>query len=210
MKWWSADEVSLERQQYGGQLICDAFQWRVNSAPSALSAGLRPVDRIGRRGASDIPAGPITYTQIYETYPWRRHTLRGHMTGAESTITSSCTDCDVAISAAGRSRFLWKSDAGLPVMDSRSIALGLQRYRSVIHVFARFRAVHRSGPQTSSVLGAIRSSSSPPSRPGQSLQRGDSRYLLNTDFLGRLPRGRDDDERQRLRRNVLTTRSSVS
>ena len=97
MKWWSANEYPWSGNNTAGNWICDAMQWKAallfGHCDLALEAGG------GVR--SDIPAGPVTYSQIYETFPWADDTIyRVQMTGQQVWDYFKEHGCDAAMSSA--------------------------------------------------------------------------------------------------------------
>lgn len=97
MKWWSADEYPWSGNNTAGNWICDAMQWKAKSLFGHCDLSLES----GGGVRSDIPAGPITYTQIYETFPWPDDTIYlVNMTGQEIWNYFKEHGCDVALSSA--------------------------------------------------------------------------------------------------------------
>jgi len=65
-KWWTMNEFPWSGDNTAGAWICDAMVWKagVSGHPSQLAM------QSGGGVRRDVPAGAITYLQIYETYPW--------------------------------------------------------------------------------------------------------------------------------------------
>jgi len=97
MKWWSADEYPWSGNNTAGQWICDAMQWK-----AALLFGQCDLAMEAGGGVrADIPAGPVTFLQIYETFPWNDDTFtRVNMTGQEIVNFLKATNADAGFSSA--------------------------------------------------------------------------------------------------------------
>lgn len=65
-KWWTMNEFPWSGDNSAGAWICDAMVWKagVSGHPSQLAI------QSGGGVRRDVPAGPVTFLQIYETYPW--------------------------------------------------------------------------------------------------------------------------------------------
>ena len=97
MKWWSADEYPWSGDNTAGAWICDAMQWKASSLFPSTPCDLALEAGGGVR--SDIPAGPVTYSQIYETFPWPDDTIYLiKMTGQQIYTYLKDHGCDAAIS----------------------------------------------------------------------------------------------------------------
>ena len=97
MKWWSSDEYPWSGNDTAGQWISDGVQWKCAQQFGACDIAFE----VGGGVRSDIPAGPVTYTQAYETYPWSDDLLwRVNMTGQEVINFIATTNCDAAFSRA--------------------------------------------------------------------------------------------------------------
>ncbi|HET6513530.1 MAG TPA: MBG domain-containing protein [Thermodesulfovibrionales bacterium] len=80
MKWWSLEEYPWSGNNTAGQWICDAMQWKA----AQLFGQCDLAFETGGGVRADIPAGPVTYLQIYETFPWSDDVFyRVNMTGQE-------------------------------------------------------------------------------------------------------------------------------
>jgi autotransporter-associated beta strand protein len=96
MKWWTADEYPWSGNNTAGQWICDAMQWKAAS----LFGGCDLALETGGGVRADIPAGPVTYCQIYETFPWNDDTFALiNMTGQEIVDFLKKTNCDAGFSS---------------------------------------------------------------------------------------------------------------
>ena len=97
MKWWSAEEYPWSGNNSAGQWICDAMQWKAAQLFGQCDLALEA----GGGVRADIPAGPVTYMQIYETFPWSDDLFtRVNMTGQEIINFLKATNMDAGFSAA--------------------------------------------------------------------------------------------------------------
>jgi 2',3'-cyclic-nucleotide 2'-phosphodiesterase (5'-nucleotidase family) len=97
MKWWSSDEYPWNGNNTAGQWICDAMQWKAAELFGACDLAIET----GGGVRSDIPAGPVTFTQVYETFPWSDDVFyRINMTGQEIVNFLAATNCDAGFSRA--------------------------------------------------------------------------------------------------------------
>jgi 2',3'-cyclic-nucleotide 2'-phosphodiesterase / 3'-nucleotidase / 5'-nucleotidase len=95
MKWWSSDEYPWNGNNTAGQWICDAMQWKA----AQLFGDCDLAIEAGGGVRSDIPAGPVTFTQVYETFPWADDVFyRIDMTGQEVVNFLAATNCDAGFS----------------------------------------------------------------------------------------------------------------
>ncbi len=97
MKWWAADEYPWSGNDTAGQSICDAMQWEATQLFGQCDLAMES----GGGVRADIPAGPVTFLQAYETYPWSDDTFyRVNMSGQEITNYVMKTGCDTGFSSA--------------------------------------------------------------------------------------------------------------
>jgi len=97
MKWWSADEYPWSGNDTAGQWICDAMQWKATQLFGQCDLAMES----GGGVRADIPAGPVTYMQIYETFPWNDDTFnRVNMTGQEIVNFIKLNNMDAGFSSA--------------------------------------------------------------------------------------------------------------
>ncbi|MEW6429781.1 MAG: DNRLRE domain-containing protein, partial [Thermodesulfobacteriota bacterium] len=83
MRWWSPNEYPWSGNNPAGQWICDAMQWKA-ARLFAAAGGCDLAIETGGGVRADIPAGPVTYLQVYETFPWSDDTyVRIDMTGQD-------------------------------------------------------------------------------------------------------------------------------
>lgn len=65
-RWWTINEYPWYGDATAGFWICDAMLWKANQAGLNVDIAFQSGGGIRR----DVPAGDITYMEIYETYPW--------------------------------------------------------------------------------------------------------------------------------------------
>jgi 2',3'-cyclic-nucleotide 2'-phosphodiesterase / 3'-nucleotidase / 5'-nucleotidase len=94
-KWWTPNEYPWSAVNAAGAWICDAMRWK--SVQAALSCDLAIQSGGGIR--RDVPAGPITYLEIYECYPWADDDMvRVQLTGQQIRDTIEDKRCGASIS----------------------------------------------------------------------------------------------------------------
>ncbi|HEY4744021.1 MAG TPA: DNRLRE domain-containing protein, partial [Desulfuromonadaceae bacterium] len=97
MKWWSSNEYPWSGNNTAGQWICDAMRWKAEQLFGQCDLAMEA----GGGVRADIPAGPVTYMQIYETFPWNDDTFyRVNMTGQEIVNFLKQTTMDAGFSSA--------------------------------------------------------------------------------------------------------------
>jgi 2',3'-cyclic-nucleotide 2'-phosphodiesterase (5'-nucleotidase family) len=80
MKWWSSNEFPWSGNNTAGQWICDAMRWKAEQLFGQCDLSIES----GGGVRADIPAGPVTFLKIYETFPWNDDFFtRVNMTGQE-------------------------------------------------------------------------------------------------------------------------------
>ncbi len=95
MKWWSADEYPWTGDDSADGYICDGLKWKTIQLGSPCDLCIE----VGGGVRSDIAAGPMTFTNIYEMYPWVDDTLcTVSMTGQQIWDFIQNNNCDVGIS----------------------------------------------------------------------------------------------------------------
>jgi 2',3'-cyclic-nucleotide 2'-phosphodiesterase/3'-nucleotidase/5'-nucleotidase len=84
LKWWSANEYPWSGNNTAGQWITDAMKWKCDQITWPSGGGCDLGVEAGGGVRADIPAGPVTYKQVYETFPWADDTfVRITMTGQD-------------------------------------------------------------------------------------------------------------------------------
>jgi len=185
MKWWSSDEYPWSGNNSAGNWICDAVQWKATQLFGQCDLSVEA----GGGVRSDITAGPVTYTNIYETFPWADDTIYVvNMTGQQISDYVKDHDCDVALSSG------WHVTAfdgnptsitynGNPINLSQTYKVAINNYM-YLHDSSNFASIDPN-PQTSTYLARTAlvdyTSQFNQSNPYQS---GSSRYSLNTEFSG--------------------------
>ncbi len=97
MKWWSSNEYPWSGNNTAGQWICDSMRWKAAQLFGSCDLAIET----GGGVRADIPAGPVTYLQIYETFPWNDDTFhRINMTGKEIVSFLKETNMNAGFSSA--------------------------------------------------------------------------------------------------------------
>jgi 2',3'-cyclic-nucleotide 2'-phosphodiesterase / 3'-nucleotidase / 5'-nucleotidase len=189
MKWWSSDEYPWSGNNTAGNWICDGLQWKA----AALFGQCDLCIESGGGVRSDIPAGPITYTALYETYPWADDTIYlVKMTGQEIWNYVQQHGCDVGLS---RGWFVTAYDGNPTSITYNGQPIDLAHSYEV--AISNFMYLHDSVPFTDPnpqyiVTGYPNgylartalvdfTSQYPQNNP---YSAGSSRYSLNTEFSG--------------------------
>jgi 2',3'-cyclic-nucleotide 2'-phosphodiesterase (5'-nucleotidase family) len=99
MKWWSADEYPWSGNNTAGQWITDAMQWKCSQIWAA-QGGCDLAVEAGGGVRADIPAGAVTYKQVYETFPWADDLyVRIDMTGQDILNFLKATNLNAGFSS---------------------------------------------------------------------------------------------------------------
>jgi len=94
-KWWTMNEFPWSGDNSAGGWISDAMVWKAGQLGFASQLALQSGGGVRR----DVPAGPVTYAQIYETYPWQDDGMvRVQMTGQEIWNYIEADYCGTSIS----------------------------------------------------------------------------------------------------------------
>ncbi len=95
MKWWSADEYPWTGDDSADAYICDGLKWKAAQLFGSCDLSIE----VGGGVRSDIAAGAMTYTNIYEMYPWTDDLVwMVKMKGQEIWNFIQDNNCDVGIS----------------------------------------------------------------------------------------------------------------
>jgi 2',3'-cyclic-nucleotide 2'-phosphodiesterase (5'-nucleotidase family) len=187
MRWWSPNEYPWSGNNPAGQWICDAMQWKAAQLFGSCDLAIET----GGGVRADIPAGPVTYLQVYETFPWSDDTyVRINMTGQDIVNFLKNTNMN-----AGFSRRLHVTSVdGVPttiLFDGAPINLG-QVYTVAInnYMYAHPPAGYTwldTAPLTNP--GLVRDSlvefmQTNHATPTAAYSVGGPRYVLNTEFSG--------------------------
>jgi 2',3'-cyclic-nucleotide 2'-phosphodiesterase (5'-nucleotidase family) len=185
MKWWSADEYPWSGNNTAGQWICDAMQWKAAQLFGQCDLAIES----GGGVRSDIPAGPITYLQAYETFPWSDDQFnRVNMTGQDIINFLKKTNCDAGFSSA--LHVVAKDGVPVTVTFNSQPIDPLHTYTVAINSYMYAHpptgySWSDASPLTSSVLcrdGIVQFAQQfPQSNP---YHVGGPRYDLNTEFSG--------------------------
>jgi 2',3'-cyclic-nucleotide 2'-phosphodiesterase (5'-nucleotidase family) len=188
MRWWSPNEYPWAGNNPAGQWICDAMQWKAAQLFGSCDLAIET----GGGVRADIPAGPVTYLQVYETFPWSDDTyVRINMTGQDILNFLKNTNMN-----AGFSRRLHVTSVdGVPtsiLFDGAPINLG-QTYTVAInnYMYAHPPAGY-TWPATSTPLSdssLVRDSlvefmQTNHATPAAAYSVGGPRYDVNTEFAG--------------------------
>ena len=190
MKWWSADEYPWSGNNTAGNWICDAVKWKASQLFSA-TGGCDLSLEAGGGVRSDIVAGPVKYTNVYETFPWADDTIyMVKMTGSQIYSYFKTHNCDAALSSG------WHVTAfdgvptlitlnGTPINKTQTYNVAINNYM-YLHDSANFAAIDPN-PQTSTYLARtalVDFMQQAHSTPQTAYSAGDPRYTLNTEFSG--------------------------
>ena len=185
MKWWSADEYPWSGSNTAGNWICDATRWKAQALFGTCDLSLEA----GGGVRSDIIAGPVKYTNIYETFPWPDDTIWVvNMTGQQIWNYFKDHGCDAAMSGDwhvtaydGVPTAITFNDQPIDLAHVYKVAINNYMY---LHDPSDFSTIDPS-PQTSTYLArtalveftATFNQANP-------YHAGSPRYTLNTDFSG--------------------------
>ena len=96
MRWWSPNEYPWSGNNTAGQWITDAMRWKAEQLFGQCDLAVEA----GGGVRADIPAGPVTYMQVYETFPWNDDTFyRVNMSGQEIVNFLKATTMDAGFSS---------------------------------------------------------------------------------------------------------------
>ncbi|MFZ5570719.1 MAG: DNRLRE domain-containing protein [Thermodesulfobacteriota bacterium] len=184
-KWWTVSEYPWSAVNTAGAWICDAMQWK--------AAGLGfPADLAIQSGGGirrDVPAGPVTYGQIYETYPWRDDNMvRIQMTGSQIRDFLEDKNCGASIS---RGWVVRAHDGGITAVTHQGNPIDpAGTYNVVISEYMQAHEMggHSTDPAPEDLRYAIREAvvdyTARHGKGGTPLSVSGPRYLLNTEFAG--------------------------
>ncbi|MBD3314301.1 MAG: DNRLRE domain-containing protein, partial [Chitinivibrionales bacterium] len=78
-KWWTMNEYPWAGENKAGGWICDGMVWKAAQLGTPCDLAIQSGGGIRR----DVPAGPITYRALYETYPWTNDMVVVSRTGQQ-------------------------------------------------------------------------------------------------------------------------------
>ncbi|GAB6097026.1 hypothetical protein JCM14469_32800 [Desulfatiferula olefinivorans] len=94
-KWWTLSEFPWNGDNTAGAWVCDAMVWKAEQLGSPCALALQSGGGIRR----DVPKGPVTFIQIYETYPWEEDAMvRIDMTGQQILTFIENDSCGTSLS----------------------------------------------------------------------------------------------------------------
>lgn len=181
MKWWSGDEYPWDGDNSAGGFICDGLKWKATQMWGSCDLSME----VGGGVRSDIAAGPMTYTQVYEMFPWSDDLLYMiKMQGQEIWNFIQNNNCDVGIS---REWHVTAFDGNLTSItyNGNPIDLNATYNVSINSYIYQTNTFSDTAPSTSTYLCRQAlvdyATQFPQSNP---YKAGISRYTLNTDFSG--------------------------
>ncbi len=183
MKWWTGDEYPWDGDNTAGQWICDGAQWKAAQLFGQCDLSIES----GGGVRSDIPRGPVTYSQIYETYPWNDDVIyMVKMTGQQIYDYFLGHNCDVAFS---KGWFVTVHNGAPALITYNGQAIGLSTVYNVAisnYMYANDTVPFTDpAPHTSSYLQRTAlieyTAQFPATNP---LQIGGPRYSFDTEFSG--------------------------
>ena len=150
-KWWTMNEFPWSGDNTAGAWICDAMVWKAGQLGFPAELALQSGGGVRR----DVPAGPVTYAQIYETYPWQDDNMvRVAMTGQEIRDYIEGDFCGTSIS---RDWLVTAEDGMVSAVTFQGTAVNLSGTYNVI--ISEYMAAHDpafTGKTATPVGGAIR------------------------------------------------------
>ncbi|BBO92176.1 DNRLRE domain-containing protein [Desulfosarcina ovata] len=94
-KWWTVSEYPWNATNAVGAWITDAMAWKLNANGITVDLAIQTGGSIRR----DVPKGEITYTEIYEAYPWQDDEMvQVQMTGQQIWDFIQADYCGTSIS----------------------------------------------------------------------------------------------------------------
>ena len=189
MKWWSADEYPWSGNNTAGQFICDGMKWKA-SQPGVFGQCDLSIEAGGGVRA-DIPKGQVTFTQVYEMFPWSDDKFyRVNMTGQDIMNFLKATNCDAGFS----SELAVKAHDGVPTaVTVNGSPIDLNHVYTVAinsYMYANPPSGYTwtdNSPLTSPVLcrdGLVDFMQQQHSQASSAYHVGDPRYALDTEFSG--------------------------
>jgi hypothetical protein len=187
MKWWSANEYPWSGNNTAGEWICDALRWKAEQLFGQCDLSIES----GGGVRADIPVGPVTYLQAYETYPWGDDLFaRVNMTGQEIVNYLKLTNMDAGFSSAldvtafdGVSTGVLFNGAPIDLNHTYTVAISNYMYTNPPVGWTW----SDPAPLTSPVLcrdGLVDFMRSQHGTSSNPYQVGGDRYHLNTEFSG--------------------------
>lgn len=181
-KWWTLNEYPWNGNNAAGAWITDAMQWKAQQLGVDCDLAIQSGGGIRR----DIPAGWITYGQIYEAYPWQDDNMVTiTMTGQEIWDALESLHCGASISKG------WEVTAEDGIISSLKLNgsdINLEaNYQVAVSEYMAEHEDEFSGKSPVEVGYTIRESIVDYTRQfvqGNPLTLEGPRYVLNTEFAG--------------------------
>lgn len=188
MRWWSPSEYPWSGNNTAGQWITDAMQWKCAQLFGSCDLAIET----GGGVRSDIPAGPVTYLQVYETFPWSDDTfVRIDMTGQDivnflrevnlNAGFSSALDVTAVDGVPTLVKF-----NGQPIDLNHTYTVSINNYMYA-HPPSGYTWPTHSTPLTNGALmrdGIVEYMSTQHATPATAYQVGGARYHFNGEFSG--------------------------
>jgi 2',3'-cyclic-nucleotide 2'-phosphodiesterase (5'-nucleotidase family) len=190
MRWWSPDEYPWSGNNTAGQWITDAMQWKCAQLFGQCDLAVEA----GGGVRSDIPAGQVTYLQVYETFPWNDDTfVRISMTGQDIINFLKATNLDAGFSSeldvsAVDGQITSVKFKGQPLVLSNTYTVAINNY-----MYAHPPGSYVWPTQTAQSLltdstlvrdGIVEFMRSQHGTPETAYQVGDARYHFNGEYSG--------------------------
>ncbi|MDD4880918.1 MAG: DNRLRE domain-containing protein, partial [Gallionellaceae bacterium] len=188
MRWWSPDEYPWSGNNTAGQWITDAMRWKCAQLFGACDLAVEA----GGGVRSDIPAGPVTMLQVYETFPWSDDTfVRIDMSGQDIINFLKETNMNAGFSGAlevtavdGQPTLVKFNGQPIGLDHIYTVAINNYMYE---HPPTGYAWPSHSTPLADSTLmrdGIIEFMQTRHGSPATAYQVGGPRYHLNGEFSG--------------------------
>jgi 2',3'-cyclic-nucleotide 2'-phosphodiesterase/3'-nucleotidase/5'-nucleotidase len=188
MRWWSPDEYPWGGNNTAGQWITDAMQWKCAQLFGACDLAIET----GGGVRADIPAGPVTYLQVYETFPWSDDTfVRIDMTGQDIVNFLKEVNLNAGFSSAldvtavdGLPTVVKFNGQPIDLNHTYTVAINNYMYA---HPPSGYAWPTHSTPLTNSALmrdGIVEYMRTQHATPATAYQIGGARYHFNGEFSG--------------------------
>lgn len=181
-KWWTINEYPWSGDNAAGAWIADAMVWKAAQLGHSGDIALQSGGGVRR----DVKAGPITYEEIYETYPWQDDGMvLVQLTGQELWDFIEDDYCGTSLSAGW---LVTAEDGIISSMTYQGTPISLSgTYNVLVSSYMSLHETAFSGKTATSVTDSIRqgvidytgqfTEASPMQVPGP-------RYDLDTELAG--------------------------
>ena len=150
-KWWTMNEFPWSGDNTAGAWICDAMVWKASQLGHTAQLAIQSGGGVRR----DVPAGPVTFGQIYETYPWQDDGMvLVQLTGQEIWDFIEGDYCGTSIS---KDWLVTAEDGIISAISYQGSPISLSGTYNVL--VSEYMAVHETafaGKTTTPLSGAIR------------------------------------------------------